>query len=58
MSCTPLPKAAKPVWAKQLTQLPCLVVYAKFQFAKKLWMCLPRGNNLSSVTPRKFGYGL
>ncbi len=32
MSCTPLPKAAKPVWAKQLTRLPCLVVYAKFQF--------------------------
>ncbi len=26
------PKAAKPVWAKQLTRLPCLVVYAKFQF--------------------------
>ncbi len=22
MSCTPLPKAAKPVWAKQLTRLP------------------------------------
>ncbi len=32
MSCTPLQKAAKPVWAKQLTRLPCLVVYAKFQF--------------------------
>ncbi len=32
MSCTPLPKAAKPVWAKQLTRLPCLVVYFKFQF--------------------------
>ncbi len=32
MSCTPLLKAAKPVWAKQLTRLPCLVVYAKFQF--------------------------
>ncbi len=32
MSCTPLPKAAKPVWAKQLTRLPCLVVYVKFQF--------------------------
>ncbi len=27
-----LQKAAKPVWAKQLTQLPCLVAYAKFQF--------------------------
>ncbi len=27
MSCTPLPKATKPVWAKQLTRLP-----AKFQF--------------------------
>ncbi len=23
---------AYPVWAKQLTRLPCLVVYAKFQF--------------------------
>ncbi len=32
MSCTPLPKAAKPVWAKQLTRLPCLVVYVKSQF--------------------------
>ncbi len=32
MSCTPLLKAAKPVWAKQLTRLPCLVVYVKFQF--------------------------
>ncbi len=32
MSCTPLPKAAKPVWAKQLTRLPCLVGYAKFHF--------------------------
>ncbi len=32
MSCTPLPKAATPVWAKQLTRLCCLVVYAKFQF--------------------------
>ncbi len=31
-SCTPLPKAAKPVRAKQLTRLPCLVIYAKFQF--------------------------
>ncbi len=25
MSCTPLPKAAKPVWPKQLTRLSCLV---------------------------------
>ncbi len=32
MGCTPLPKAAKPAWAKQLTRLPCLVVYVKFQF--------------------------
>ncbi len=32
MSCTPLPKAAKAVWAKELTRLPCLVVYVKFQF--------------------------
>ncbi len=32
MSYTPLPKAAKPVWAKQLSRLPCLVVYVKFQF--------------------------
>ncbi len=31
-SCTPLPKAAKPVWANQPTRLPCLVVYVKFQF--------------------------
>ncbi len=26
MSCTALPKTAKPVWTKQLTQLSCLVV--------------------------------
>ncbi len=32
MSCTPLPKAAKPVWAKQLTRLSGFVVYVKFQF--------------------------
>ncbi len=32
MSCTPLLKAAKPVWANQLTRLPCLVVYVKFRF--------------------------
>ncbi len=32
MSCTLLPKATKPVWAKQLTRLPCPVVYVKFQF--------------------------
>ncbi len=25
-------EAAKPVWAKQLTRLPCLVVYVKSQF--------------------------
>ncbi len=30
--CTPLPKAAKPVWTEQLIRLPCLVVYVKFQF--------------------------
>ncbi len=28
MYCIPLPKAAKPVWAR----LSCLVVYANFQF--------------------------
>ncbi len=32
MSCTALPKATEPVWANQLTRLPCLVVYVKFQF--------------------------
>ncbi len=31
MSCTPLPKAAKPFWAKQLTRLPFLVLCVKFQ---------------------------
>ncbi len=31
MGCTPLQEAAKPVWAKQLTRLSCLVVYVKFQ---------------------------
>ncbi len=35
MSCIPLPKeAVKPVWANQLTQLSCLVVYVKFQVPK------------------------
>ncbi len=32
MSCTPLPKAAKPAWANQMTRLPCSVVFVKFQF--------------------------
>ncbi len=31
MSCTPIPKASKPVWALQMTRLPCLVVHVKFQ---------------------------
>ncbi len=35
MSCTPIPKAAKLVWAKQLTRLPCLGVYGEFQFVYK-----------------------
>ncbi len=26
----PLPKAMKPAWAKQLTQLPCLGAYVEF----------------------------
>ncbi len=30
--CTLLPKATKPVWAKQLTRLPCLLVRVKLQF--------------------------
>ncbi len=34
MSCTRLPKAMKPAWAEQLTQLPCLVVYVKFHFLR------------------------
>ncbi len=38
MSCTPLPKAAKPVWAKQLTRLPCLVVNVKFQLGGNLFV--------------------
>ncbi len=32
MSYLPLREAAKPVWAKQLTRLPCLVIDVKFQF--------------------------
>ncbi len=32
MSCTFLPKAAKPAQANQLTRLPCLMVNVKFQF--------------------------
>ncbi len=31
MSCTPIPKASKPVWALQMTRLPCLVVHVTFQ---------------------------
>ncbi len=33
MSCIPLPKAAKPVWANQLTRLPCLVVHVTFVYS-------------------------
>ncbi len=32
MSCTPLPKAVKPVRANQLIWLSCLVVPVKFRF--------------------------
>ncbi len=39
MSCTPLPKAAKPVWAQHVTRLPCLVVYGKFQFVYTTVWC-------------------
>ncbi len=42
MSCTPLPKAAKLVWAKQLTRLPCLVVYVKFQLITVAKLLLPQ----------------
>ncbi len=38
MSCTPLPKAAKQVRDNQLTRLPRLVVYVKFQFVDKIMM--------------------
>ncbi len=31
MSCIPLTKAPKPVWANQLTWLPFFVVFVKFQ---------------------------
>ncbi len=31
MSSTPLPKAAKPVWAVEPTRLPCLVACVKFR---------------------------
>ncbi len=50
MSCAPLPKAVKLVWAKQLTRLPCLVVYVKFQLVyttKRLSYCLNSGLSLS-----------
>ncbi len=36
MSCAPLPKTAKPAWAKQLTRLACLVVGIKYYFANAL----------------------
>ncbi len=48
MSCTHFTKAAKPVWAKQLTRLPCLVVYVKFQFVcntkKNVRLTYPRNS--------------
>ncbi len=31
ISYTPLPKAAKPAWAKQLTRQPCLAIYIIYQ---------------------------
>ncbi len=33
MSCTALSKAAKAVWAKQLTQLPCLNGLSQFSIS-------------------------
>ncbi len=53
MSCTPLPKAAKPVWAKQLTRLPCLVVYVKFQFVYTIRIIL--WANSGCLTQRGLG---
>ncbi len=38
MSCSPLPKAAKPVRVKQLTQLPCLVVCIMYHFFLQLML--------------------
>ncbi len=33
LNATKVPQfGLRPVWAKQLTRLPCLVVYVKFQF--------------------------
>ncbi len=40
MSCTPLPKATKSVWANQLTQLLFLVVHVKFQFVYVSYLSL------------------
>ncbi len=53
MSCTPLTEAAKPVWAKQLTRLPCLVVYAKFQFVYTIETCLMRAGHAGYEKVRK-----
>ncbi len=41
MRCTPLPKAAIPVWATQLTRLPWLVVNVKSQFMYTSMILLP-----------------
>ncbi len=49
MSCTPLQKAAKPVWAKQLTRLNCLAVYVKFKF-----VYTTEGNNWLKQIIRSF----
>ncbi len=32
MSCSPLSKAEKPVWAYHLARMPCLVIYIKVEF--------------------------
>ncbi len=47
MSCTPLPKAAKTVRAKQLTRLPSVVVNVKFQLGKT-----------QSIDNVRYGYNL
>ncbi len=47
MNFVPTPKAGKPVWAKQQTRLPCLVVYGEFQFVYKLYQRSPACSTFS-----------
>ncbi len=54
MSCIPLPKAAKPVWAYQLTRLPCVMVNVKLHLLHTLKFSQIRQRKLFFVVPLSF----